>query len=78
LPHTEVGDDFGLPECPRWKVIDRNDLSTLVDKLRRHPTGRAGGGLLRSTPETSRWLSPQIRRVSELIEAVHLPRPINA
>ena len=23
-----------LPECPRWKVIDRNDLPTLVDKLR--------------------------------------------
>ena len=23
-----------MPECPRWKVIDRNDLSTLVDKLK--------------------------------------------
>jgi Nuclease-related domain/PhoH-like protein len=34
LPNAEVGDDFALPECPRWKVIDRNDLPTLVDKLR--------------------------------------------
>src|SRR6201999_1743825 len=23
-----------LPECPRWKVIDRDDLSTLADKLK--------------------------------------------
>jgi hypothetical protein len=34
LPHAEVGEDFGLPECPRWKVIDRDDLPALVDKLR--------------------------------------------
>lgn len=34
LPNAEIGDDFALPECPRWKVIDRNDLATLVDKLR--------------------------------------------
>jgi len=34
LPNTELPDDFGLPDCPRWKVIDRNDLATLVDKLR--------------------------------------------
>jgi len=34
LPNTELPDDFGLPDCPRWKVIDRNDLVTLVDKLR--------------------------------------------
>src|SRR5271165_6872870 len=34
LPHAEVGQDFGLPECPRWKVIDRNDLPALVEKLR--------------------------------------------
>jgi hypothetical protein len=23
-----------LPECPRWEVIDRDDLPTLVDKLK--------------------------------------------
>jgi hypothetical protein len=34
LPHTELADDFELPDCPRWKVIDRNDLSHLVDRLR--------------------------------------------
>jgi Nuclease-related domain/UvrD-like helicase C-terminal domain len=34
LPNSEIGQDFALPECPRWKVIDRNDLPTLVDKLR--------------------------------------------
>ena len=26
--------DFELPDCPRWKVVDRNDLPSLVDKLR--------------------------------------------
>ena len=35
LPNAEIGEDFALPECPRWKVIDRNDLATLADKLRR-------------------------------------------
>jgi hypothetical protein len=34
LPNTELPADFDLPECPRWKVIDRNDLPHLVDKLR--------------------------------------------
>ena len=34
LPNAEIADDFALPECPRWKVIDRNDLPALVDKLR--------------------------------------------
>ncbi|KUI34679.1 nuclease [Mycobacterium sp. IS-1496] len=34
LPNTELPDDFGLPDCPRWKVVDRTDLPNLVDKLR--------------------------------------------
>lgn len=34
LPNAEIDADFALPECPRWKVIDRNDLATLADKLR--------------------------------------------
>jgi len=34
LPNTELPADFDLPECPRWKVVDRNDLPKLVDKLR--------------------------------------------
>ena len=34
LPNAEIADDFALPECPRWKVIDRDDLPTLVDKLK--------------------------------------------
>ena len=34
LPNTELPADFDLPECPRWKVVDRNELPTLVDKLR--------------------------------------------
>jgi hypothetical protein len=31
---SSCSDDFALPVCPWWKVIDRNDLSSLVDKLR--------------------------------------------
>jgi hypothetical protein len=34
LPNTELPDDFALSDCPRWKVIDRNDLPTMVAKLR--------------------------------------------
>jgi Nuclease-related domain/UvrD-like helicase C-terminal domain len=34
LPNTELPDDFALADCPRWKVIDRNDLPTIADKLR--------------------------------------------
>ncbi len=34
LPNAEISADFGLPECPRWKIIDRNDLPNLVAKLR--------------------------------------------
>jgi hypothetical protein len=34
LPNTELPEDFGLPECPRWKVFDRNDLADLVPRLR--------------------------------------------
>lgn len=34
FPNAEIPADFALPECPRWKVIDRNDLPSLVDRLR--------------------------------------------
>lgn len=34
FPNAEIDADFALPECPRWKVVDRNDLSTLVDMLK--------------------------------------------
>ncbi len=34
LPNTALPDDFALPECPRWKIIDRTDLPDLVTKLR--------------------------------------------
>lgn len=34
LPNTELPDDFALSDCPRWKVVDRNDLPTMVAKLR--------------------------------------------
>ncbi len=34
LPNTELPDGFALADCPRWKVIDRNDLPAIADKLR--------------------------------------------
>lgn len=34
LPNSELPQDFGLPECPRWKMVDRGGLSTLVETLR--------------------------------------------
>ena len=37
LPNAEIADDFALPECPRWKVIDRNDLPDLVEQAQARP-----------------------------------------
>jgi hypothetical protein len=34
LPNAELPQDFALPECPRWKVIDRTDLPNLASRLR--------------------------------------------
>ena len=34
LPNAEIDNDFALPACPRWKVIDRNNLPRLVDNLK--------------------------------------------
>ncbi|BDX32220.1 nuclease [Mycobacterium antarcticum] len=34
LPHTELPADFDLPDCPRWKIIDRTELPNLVSRLR--------------------------------------------
>ncbi|GAC69214.1 NERD domain-containing protein [Gordonia soli] len=37
LPHSTVPKDFALPECPRWKVIDRTQLDDLLPLIRRVP-----------------------------------------
>ncbi|MGY4653763.1 NERD domain-containing protein [Mycobacterium sp. URHB0021] len=34
VPNAQIAEDFALPDCPRWKVIDRDDLPKLVDKLK--------------------------------------------
>ena len=34
FPNAEIGEEFALPECPRWKVIDRKDLPNLVGSLK--------------------------------------------
>ena len=34
FPNSEFSPDFGLPECPRWMVIDRNELGQLGARLR--------------------------------------------
>jgi len=34
FPNAAIGEEFALPECPRWKVIDRKDLPKLVDHLK--------------------------------------------
>ncbi len=34
LPNTDVPEDFALPECPRWKIIDRSQLSSIARRLR--------------------------------------------
>ncbi|WP_168698795.1 nuclease-related domain-containing DEAD/DEAH box helicase [Gordonia paraffinivorans] len=34
LPHTEVGPAFALPDCPRWKIVDRTQLDQLMPLIR--------------------------------------------
>ncbi len=35
FPNSSVPQDFALPDCPRWKVIDRDDLPDIMDRLTR-------------------------------------------
>jgi len=35
LPNTELPEGFALPDCPRWKVIDRTELGELAARLRK-------------------------------------------
>lgn len=37
FPHAEIADDFALPDCPRWKIIDRTQLDQLLPLIRRVP-----------------------------------------
>ena len=33
FPNSSIPQDFGLADCPRWKVIDRDDLAQIVARL---------------------------------------------
>ncbi|MBU3749381.1 MAG: nuclease, partial [Mycobacterium sp.] len=34
LPNSALSQDFDLPDCPRWKVVDRDEIESLVDRLK--------------------------------------------
>lgn len=34
FPHTAIAPDFAVPDCPRWKVIDRDQLDQFFPLLR--------------------------------------------
>jgi len=34
LPNSQLSQDFALPDCPRWKVVDRDELPTIAARLR--------------------------------------------
>lgn len=34
LPNSQLPQDFALPDCPRWKVVDRDEMSELVARLK--------------------------------------------
>ena len=38
-PFVSLGLEFGLPDCPRWMIHDRDDLSTLAERLADIPLG---------------------------------------
>lgn len=35
FPHSEVDPGFALPDCPRWKVVDRTQLRELMPLIRK-------------------------------------------
>ena len=35
LPNSQLPQDFALPDCPRWKVVDRDELPELAVRLKR-------------------------------------------
>ena len=37
FPHAEIASNFALPDCPRWKIIDRTQLDELFPLIRRVP-----------------------------------------
>ncbi|MBY6706219.1 NERD domain-containing protein [Rhodococcus sp. BP-241] len=43
FPNTELPADFARPDCPRWRAIDRTQLSSLVSLLRDVLTGKESG-----------------------------------
>ena len=34
LPNVALPQDFDLPDCPRWKVVDRDELDSLAARLK--------------------------------------------
>lgn len=40
FPHAEIPADFALPDCPRWKVIDRAQLDQLLPLIRAVPLAK--------------------------------------
>ena len=34
FPNSEFADDFAVTDCPRWMVIDRNDIAQIGQKMR--------------------------------------------
>ena len=34
LPHSALPQDFNLPDCPRWKAVDRDELGSLAVRLK--------------------------------------------
>ena len=66
FPHAVISQDFALPECPRWKVVDRDDLPSLVDKLR--------DGLLKQKTENPLLTLQGIEQLSTALSGRGLPQ----
>ncbi|MGI9093352.1 MAG: NERD domain-containing protein [Mycobacteriales bacterium] len=43
LPNTELSDEFAAPDCPRWMVVDKNQLSDVAGLLRDVPAAQETG-----------------------------------
>jgi hypothetical protein len=43
LPYSDVPEGFASADCPRWTLVDRSQLDTLVDALRAIPDRQSSG-----------------------------------
>jgi hypothetical protein len=65
LPYSQLLEDFAMPDCPRWSVHDRGDLSDLARRLGDIPAHQESGHRAPSNDD--------VELILEILRGRHLP-----